>query len=201
MCIHVNIVVAPSSANSDAFMPSEQDWEDYFREQWDYEPAVHHSEELQEAIKSHPGFTTPPMGPIGDYIVSEELRHIIPQSFATSYLVHSVEDASILREVVAAHGEPHPAVIVYPRCEVIQADDENLIIGDCVSLASLRLEDPTIANLVIDHFGTSTGKQELLCSYLQLNLHIYVCAGQNQCKAGLNNENGLTFHFIIVVTL
>ena len=112
-----------------------------------------------------------------------------------------MEDASILREVVAAHGEPHPAVIVYPRYEVIQADDKNLIIGDCVSLASLRLEDPTIANLVIDHFGTSTGKQELLCSFLQLKLHIYVCAGQNQCKAGLNNENGLTFHFIIVVTL
>ena len=103
------LFVAPSSANSDAFMPSE-DWEDYFREQWDYESAVHLSEELQEAIKSHPGFTTPPMRPIGDYIVSEELQHMIPQSFATSYPVHRVEDASILREVVAAHGL-HPAVI------------------------------------------------------------------------------------------
>ena len=126
---------------------------------------------------------------------------MIPQSFATSYLVHSVEDASILCELVAAHGEPHPAIIVYPRCEVIQADDENFIIGDHVPLTSLQLEDPTIANLVIDHFGTSTGKQELLRSYLQLNLHIYVCAGQNQCKAGLNNENGLTFHYIFVATL
>lgn len=138
-------------------MPSEQEWEDYFRDQWDNEPAVYLSEELQEAIKSHPSFTAPPMGPIGDYIVSEELHHMIPQSFATSYLVHSGEDVSILCEVVAAHGEPHPAVIVYPRCEAIKAEDENLTIGDRVSLASLQLENPTIANLVIDWFGTTTG--------------------------------------------
>ena len=51
-------------------IPSEQDWEDYFRDQLNYEPAVHLSEELQEAIsiliKSHPNFAATPMGPIGD---------------------------------------------------------------------------------------------------------------------------------------
>lgn len=158
MCMCVKIIfVAPSLANSDAFMPSEQDWEDYIRDQWDYESGVHLSEELQEAIKSHPSFTAPPMGPIGEFIVSEELHRMIPQSFASSYLVHSGEDVSILREVVAAHGESHPAVIVYPRCETIEVDDENLTVGGCISLASLQLENPTIANLVIDWFGTTTG--------------------------------------------
>ena len=175
MCIRVKIIfVAPFLANSDAFMPSEQDWEDYIKDQWDYEHAVHLSEELQEAIKSHPSFTAPPMGPIGDYIVSEELHCMIPQSFATSYLVHSEEDVSILREVVAAHGESHPAVMVYPRCETFQADDENFTIGDRVSLASLRLENPTIANLVIDCFGTTTGATSTV-TYPQLNLHICLC--------------------------
>ena len=101
MCICVKIIfVAPSLANSDAFMLSEQDWEDYFRGQWDYEPAFHLSEKLQEAIKSYPSFTAPPMGPIGDYVVSEELYRMIPQSFATSYLVHGGEDVGILCEVV-----------------------------------------------------------------------------------------------------
>ena len=52
-------------------MLSEQDWEDYFRENWDYEAAAYISEELQQTIKSHPGFSTPPIGPIGDYIVSD----------------------------------------------------------------------------------------------------------------------------------
>ena len=170
-------------------MPSEQDWEDYMRDQWDCEPGVYLSEELQETIKNHPSFTAPPMGPIGDYIVSEELHCMIPQSFATSYLVHSGQDVSILREIVAAHGESHPAVIVYPRCETIQADDENLTIGNHVSLATLQLENPTIANLVIDCFGTTTGATSIVM-YPQLNLHIYVCTGQNQYKAGLNDENG-----------
>lgn len=156
MCVKI-IFVAPSLANSDAFMPSEQDWEDYIRDQWDYESGVHLSEELQEAIKSHPSFTAPPMGPIGEFIVSEELHCMTLQSFASSYLVHSGEDVSILREVVAAHGESHPAVIVYPRCETIEVDDENLTVGGCISLASLQLENPTIANLVIDWFGTTTG--------------------------------------------
>ena len=52
--------------------------------------------------------------------------------FCHLQLVHSV---SILREVVA---EQHPTVTVYPRCEEIQTDDENLTIGDRVSLASLQ---------------------------------------------------------------
>ena len=82
---------------------------------------IYLSEELQETIKNHPSFTAPPMEPIGDYIVSEELHCMIPQSFATSYLVHSGQDVSILREIVAAHGESHPAVIVYPRPDVKQS--------------------------------------------------------------------------------
>ena len=102
-----------------------------------------------------------------------------------SYLVHSGEKVSILCEVVASRSEPQPAVIVYPRCKAIQADDENFTIGNHVSLASLQLENLTIANLVINYFGTTTGATRTV-TYLQLNLHIYVCAGHNQCKTGLD---------------
>ena len=152
-----NVFVPPSPGDPDAFMPSQQDWDDYIKDQWDNKPAVFLSQELQEAIKSHPSFTAPPMGPIGNYIVSEELHHVIPQSVATSYLVYSEEDVKTLREVVAAHGESQPTVIVYPKCEKIQAVDENLTIGNHVSLENLQLENPTIANLLIDWFGTTTG--------------------------------------------
>lgn len=72
------------------------------------------------------------MGPIGDCFVSEELDYLIPQALASCYLVHGGEDVSILRKVVAAHGETQPVVIVYSRCIAIQADDENLTIGNCV---------------------------------------------------------------------
>ena len=156
-------------------MPSQQGWDNYFREEWDEEPAIFLSPELQEAIKNDPRFTAPPMGPIGDYIFSGGLHHVIPQSFATSYLVHSEEDVKILREVVAAHGESHPTVIVYPKCEKIQAVDENLTIGgNHVSLENLQLENPTIANLVIDWFGTTTGIANIV-TYPQYSLHVYFC--------------------------
>ena len=65
-----------------------------------------------QAIKSHPGFSSPPMGPVGDCIVCDKLCGLIPWSFATSYLVHSEEDVCILRELVAAYGETHPTVIL-----------------------------------------------------------------------------------------
>ena len=137
-------------------MPSEQEWEDYFREKWNDEPAAYLSEELEQAIKSHPGFSSPPMGPIGDCIVSDKLRSLIPWSFATTYLVHSGEDVRILHELVAAHGETHPTVLVYPRCETMNTVDENLTIFD-MPMASLLSENPTIANVLIDWFGTTAG--------------------------------------------
>ena len=154
MCVKL-IFVAPSP---DVFVPSEQDWEDYFREEWNNDPAVYLSEELQQAIKTHPRFSTPPMGIIGDCIVSDKLRGLIPHSFATSYLVHSGEDVYIQRELVSAYDEPHSTVIVYPRSEAMNTVDENLTIFD-VPMATLNFqsENPTIANVVIDHFGTTTG--------------------------------------------
>ena len=185
----LNCFAVPSSANFEPFMPSEQDWEDYFREQWDYESGVYLSEELQKTIKNHPGFTDPPIGPIGDYIVSEELLGVIPQSFATSYLLHNGEDVSLLCKIIDPTGETQPTVMVYPKCEAIHAVDEKLTIGGHVSLATLQLENPTIANLVIDNFGTTTGPISIIM-YPQLNLHICVCVGQNQHKASLSDENG-----------
>jgi len=71
------------------------------------------------------------MGQIGECIVSDKLHGLVPQSFATSYLVHSNEDVRILHELVSAHGEPHPAVIVYPQCETLSTVDENLTFLAC----------------------------------------------------------------------
>ena len=70
------------------------------------------------------------MGPIGDYNVSDKLHSLIPQCFATSYVVHSGEDVHIMREFASAHGEPHPAAMVYPRCETMNTVDTNLTAFD-----------------------------------------------------------------------
>ena len=157
VCKNLFLSLAPSP---DVFVPSEQDWEDHLREEWNNDPAVYLSEELHQAIKTNSRFSTPPMGIIGDCIVSDKLRGLIPRSFATSFLVHSGEDVPILRELVSSHDEPHPTVIVYPQSEAMNMVNENLMIFD-VPMATLNLqsENPTIANVVIDHFaiGTTTG--------------------------------------------
>lgn len=166
-----------SAPSPDVFVPSEQDWEDYFREEWNNDPTVYLSEQLHQAIKTNLRFSTPPMGIIADCIVSDKLRGLLPCAFTTSFIVHSEEDVPILRELVSAHGEPQPAVIVYPQSEAMNMVDENLTIFD-VPMASLKLqsENPTIANVVIDHFGTTKG------------------TGKNQCvfdcdKASLDDKN------------
>lgn len=92
----------------------------------------------KRTMKNHPNFAFPPIRPIGHYIVSIELHHLIPQSFASSYLIQSGKKVSILHEVVGTHGEPQSAVIVYPRYKAILADDEKTT-RNHVSLASLQL--------------------------------------------------------------
>ena len=106
--------------------------------------------------------------------MSDQLRGLIPQSFATSYLVHSVKDVRILRELVSAAGEPHPVVIVYPQCETMSTINENLTVFD-MSMASLQSENPTIANLLIDSFGTTTGMScELCIKYVSTSIDVFV---------------------------
>ena len=67
-----------------------------------------------------------------------------------------MEDVKILHELISAHGGPQPAIIIYPhRCAIV---DENITVGT-EPIASLKCENPTIANLLIDYFGTTKGMQ------------------------------------------
>ena len=77
----------------------------------------------------------------------------MPRSFGNSYLVYNDEDVSILRKLVASHG---PTVIVYPQSQAMKKVDENLSVFG-MPVANLINENPTIANVVIDWFGTISG--------------------------------------------
>lgn len=152
--------IALSSSKSDENTRDKQKWEDYDEYQkdlWNNDPVVYVPEEAQQMIKDHPGFSAPPIGPIADCIVSDQLLNTVPQSFAASYIVNCLEDARIMRELISARGDPQPIIIVYPhQLEMYTTVDENITV-DTVSIASLKCENPTIANLVIDYFGTTKG--------------------------------------------
>ena len=92
-----------------------EEYDEYLRGLWNDDPVVYASE-LQQTIRSHPDFSAVPLGPIGDCIVSNQLRYAVLQSFTASYLVNCVQDSRILRELVSAHGDPQPAIIVYRKC-------------------------------------------------------------------------------------
>ena len=67
-----------------------------------------------------------------------------------------MEDVKIL---ISAHGGPQPAIIIYPhQCKMYTIVDENITVGT-EAIASLKCENPTIANLLIDYFGTTKGTQ------------------------------------------
>ena len=134
-----------------------EDYNEYLKGLWNDEPAVYVAEELQQTIKDHPGFSSTPIGPIGDYIISDQLRKTIPQSFAASYVVNCVEDSTILHQLVSAHGGLMPTIIIYPHQPKMYATvDENVTVNT-VTIATLKCENPTIANLLIDYFGISKG--------------------------------------------
>ena len=70
-----------------------------------------------------------------------------------------MEDVKILCELISAHGGPQPEMIIYPhQCEMYTIVDENITVGTEL-IASLKCENPIIANLLIDYFGTTKGMQ------------------------------------------
>lgn len=136
---------------------------------WKEEPPVYLSEKLQQTIRAHPDFSVAPIGPIGNCTVSDQLRREIPESVASSYIVNSPADVAVFRKLISSYNEPHPTVICYSFTDAMYSD---VCSGDNFSeiMETLRLENPIIANVLIDHVGMhklfpSTGKKCILLRY------------------------------------
>ena len=119
-------------------------------------PAVHVSERMQHLIKNKQNFSATPLGPIADHIISGFFHQIISPSFLSSYVANCEQDAALLRELFAANKEPQPDIIVYPhQTEMYEDVTKDKKANDNV-IAALKLENPTIANLLIDYFDAHT---------------------------------------------
>ena len=128
-----------------------QDWNDQHVQEWYNEVPVYISDDLQQAIKAHPGFSAPPIGPIRDSITSEQLRYHIPGSLASSYIVNSQKDVPILRKLIDSYKESQPTVITHPYAKsMYNIECRN---ADVAIKEALKMENPTTANVLIDHLG------------------------------------------------
>ena len=70
---------------------------------------------MRDIVESISTFSLKPIGPITDCVVSSFLlQGPIPQSFLSSYIVNSEEDAEKMCELFKAYKQPQPNMIVYP---------------------------------------------------------------------------------------
>ena len=133
------------------------DYNKYLQDQWNNESPVYVPDELQQKIKDHTGFFATPIGPIGECIISDQLRRNIPQSFAASYIVTCEEDSKMLHDLISSHGSPQPTIlIVHSKDAMYSTMDSNEIVLNEVA-ANLKNETPLIANLIIDSFSSTEG--------------------------------------------
>jgi len=141
-----------------------EEYNAYLRECWNEEPPVYIPDDLQEKIRNHPEFCDTPIGPVGDYIVSDQLRNMIPQWLSSAYIVTSYEDVPRLQEFISIQGGPQPTILtVDSESSMYSTIDDNEIVAT-ESVASLRKnENPVIAKFLIDYFGTSTSKGVCVC--------------------------------------
>ena len=123
---------------------------------WTFETPVYISEKLKQAIKTHHGFSAPPIGPIGELIISDQIRYRIPESLATSYILNSHKDVAVFRQLIDSYNEPQPIVITYPYPKSMYNNACTNVNKEALKEA-LKLENPATANVLIDHLG-------LLCS-------------------------------------
>lgn len=115
------------------------------------ENPVYVSEEMRDIVESVSTFSFKPIGPIADCVVSSELlQGPISQSFLSSYIVNSAEDAEKMRELFKAYKQPQPDLIVYPF------DTPKYPIVETHHI--LSVENPILANLLIDFFGDKFSK-------------------------------------------
>ncbi|XP_065898061.1 uncharacterized protein [Dysidea avara] len=113
-------------------LPDWEGFDQYLEDMWSEEKPVIISQEVEDIIASE-SFSAKPIRPIGAHI-PDGFSQVIPQSFASSYVVNSHEDAAKLQKVLSDHKQPQPSILVYPY--------ETIANGDSV-----------IKKLLMDHFG------------------------------------------------
>ena len=146
------------SSTKDNFNSELSNCEEYLKEAMknDISPPVNVSEKMQCLIKNEQNFSVTPIGPIGHHIISGFFHQIISPSFASSYVANCEQDAYLLRELFTVNKEPQPDIIVYPHQIKMYKDLNKDKKANDKTIAALKLEDPTIANLLIDHFDAHT---------------------------------------------
>ena len=117
-----------------------------------FETPIEVTNEMQEVINNHSGFSAKPLGPIHKCI-NEQLQHYLPPSFLQYYILSNSQDSSELGKLFSLHKEHPPNVIVYPFvCNEMYQDVFDDPDSGSAAITLLQKENPVIANVLIDYF-------------------------------------------------
>ena len=93
----------------------------------------------------------------------------MPSNFCNSYIVDNSTDYELFKKLCQQHNETVPDHIVYSFSEKRYNDLEKDPKADKAIIATLNEENPTIANVLVDHMdihimGINLGKHFKQCS-------------------------------------
>ena len=111
------------------------------------------SEQMQSIIGCSTQFSAKPIGPIHACINDRQIKASLPSSFLNTYIVDNNADCDSLKKLCEQHNEPVPDRIVYPFSQKLYDDLEKDPKADIGMIESLKQENPTIANVLVDYLN------------------------------------------------
>ena len=139
----------------------------FLGESFALETPIEVTQEMQEIVDSHSGFSAKPLGPMHKCI-NKELQNHLPPSFLHYYILTNTQDASELAKLFNLHKEHPPNVIVYPYTSEMYQDVLECPDSGYAAISLLQKEIPVIANVLIDYFEMH--KQSIATIYLILRI-------------------------------
>ena len=134
------------------------------------------SKRMQSVINHCSHFTAKPIGPIYACIKDKHIKNHLPSDFLNTYIVDCLNDSELLKTLCQQNNEPVPNRIVYSFSEKRYDNLDEDPKADRRIIATLKEEDPTVSNVLVDHLnihimGTHLGKH---CKYTLIFHYIYL---------------------------
>ena len=103
------------------------------------------------------------------------MKERLPSDFLKSYIVDNSTDCELLTNLCQKHNQNVPNCIVYPFSEKRYDDLDKDPKADLGIIATLNEENPTIANVLVDHLNIHIMGVHLGIIFLTMWLNVLSC--------------------------
>ena len=111
------------------------------------------SKRMQSIINHCSHFTAKPIGPIYACVKDKHIKNRLPSDFLNTYIVDCLNDSELLETLCQQHNKPVPNRIIYSFSEKRYDNLDKDPKADRGIIATLKEEDPTVSNVLVDHLN------------------------------------------------